>query len=189
LVDLNRDDQEELLLHTQVIACHVPPLYGRPGIGGVSILYLRARQFDNRTRWQGQLLMPCRGEPCPEPSTYFSPEPQVHPFAIQSLPDQHFFVVESNAFNYGVSATLTHLDLWRWRSKLPEYLQRISLDTWCGRSGDYETNEQGEDILSLDWEITPEGHILIPSGEETERCEAEPTTLYVCNGENFIEQE
>ncbi len=164
-IDLNGDDTEELVLHTQV------PYFSQDTVyqirGGLSIAF-----FYGEDGWQGQVIAPITQfvtNETPERLTYAMTEN--HTLSVQAghetlvyfpAPDVQVLDVEDTrlAFITLYSSTGTgeakELAVLTWDERAPSVELRAAFDDWCypGRS--------------LEWEIRNDGSVFIPSngGEE-----------------------
>jgi hypothetical protein len=168
LVDLNNDGTDELVLHTQAIRCDIYSLFDLLGGGGLSIVYALNKQTEN---WSGTLIWPCTKDDCPWTRAWTqSPQPLISPLKIEGQ-NQAFILVSGDYV--GGDHTGRYLIVWHWKNK-PEIALEIRLDDWCS----YPEWDK--------WEITQEGHILIPAAEATYRCQAREAEMYVWQDDEFV---
>ncbi len=67
-----------------------------------------------------------------------------------------------------------YINVWRWEHDgALELALQVRVDDWCGAPN------------STEWQLTPEGNILIPEAPATDRCEKRDAVLYVLHGDKF----
>ncbi len=164
-IDLNRDEVDELVLHTQV------PYFSQETVyqirGGLSIAF-----FFGEEGWVGQIIAPISHfvtDATIERLTYAMSEnhalsAQTAPEALIYFPapDVQIFDVEDTRLTFITLHSLTgtgeakELAVLTWEDHAPYVELRVAFDDWCypGRM--------------LDWEIGEDGSVFIPTNEGEE---------------------
>ncbi len=184
-IDLNGDDIEELVLHTQV------PYFSQDTVyqirGGLSIAF-----FFGEDGWRGQVIVPVTHfvtNEIPEHLTYTMSENhnlnvQASHEALVYFPLSHVQVLDVEdtrlTFITLYSSTGTgeakELAVLTWNNTTPSVELRVAFDDWCYPGS------------ALEWEILDDGSVFIPSngGEEGSllHCGRTPAVLFQwANGE------
>lgn len=178
-IDLNGDEVDELLLHTQIPYFSQKTVYSIRG--GLSIAF-----FDTEDGWQGQVIAPITSYVTSEQAerlTYAMTEN--HTLSVQEVhealvylpaPEVQVLDVEDTQLTfitlYAPSPTgeTKELAVLTWDDRFPSVELRVAFDDWCypGRT--------------LDWEIRDDGSVYIPSngGEEGSplHCGRTPEVLF-----------
>lgn len=179
LIDLNGDEVDELVLHTQV------PYFSQDTVyqirGGLSIAF-----FFGDDGWQGQVIAPIShfvtdatierltyamsenhalsAQTAPETLVYF-PTPDVQVLDAENT--RLTFITLYSSTGTGEAKELAVLT---WEDSVPNVELRVAFDDWCypGRT--------------LDWEIREDGSVFVPSNDGEEgsslHCGRTPAVLF-----------
>jgi hypothetical protein len=191
-VDLNGDDIEELLLHTQVPYFSQDTIYSING--GLSIAF-----FYDEDGWQGQVIAPVTAFVTDETGDHLSfamvedntlsveethealkylPAPAVEVFLVD---DGRIPLTAVTLYALTGPGEAKELNILSWEGRIPSVKLRIAFDDWCypGRT--------------LDWEIREDGSVFVPSngGEEGSplHCGRTPEILYMWKDGQYTEIE
>lgn len=187
-MDLNGDNIDELLLHTQVPYFSEQTMYSIQG--GLTIAF-----FNSEDGWQGQVIAPIASFVTTQEGDHASyamlvdntlSVDEVHQ-ALRYFPASTVEVFFADDGRTPLTAITLHtltgpgeakeLNVLSWNGRIPSVELRVAFDDWCypGRS--------------LDWEIRNDGSVYIPSnGGEADsplHCGRTPEALYVWQDGNY----
>jgi hypothetical protein len=189
-MDLNGDNIDELLLHTQVPYFSEQTMYSVQG--GLTIAF-----FNSEDGWQGQVIAPITNFVTTEEGDHVSyamlgdntlSVGELHQ-ALRYFPAptvEVFFVDDGKTPLTAITLrTLTgageakELNVLSWNGRIPSVELRVAFDDWCYPGS------------TLDWEIRDDGSVYIPSngGEEGSQlhCGHTPEALYAWKAGNYHE--
>jgi hypothetical protein len=191
-IDLDGDDSEEVLLHTQVPYFSQDTLYSI--YGGLSIAF-----FYGEDGWQGHVIAPVTGFVTDEMNDHvsfamvenntLSVEESHQALGIFPLPSVEVFFADDGETPLTAITlyTLTgpgeakELNILSWENGIPSVELRIAFDDWCYPGS------------ALDWEIREDGSVFVPSngGEEGSplHCGRTPEILYIWEDGQYKELE
>jgi hypothetical protein len=180
LLDIDQDDEDEMILHTQLAYDSDTTAY--VARSGLSVAYVRSA-----AGWQGHVIWPVPHFVDSQPGTYptfatfedyfetqaawqadealrYYPAPAVRVLDVPSAPNQPYLVLSGLAFT--VMEDISETAILRWDEQGPAVLLRLAWNQWCG---DYP------------WEINDDGRIYLPAKPAFAEhgCPAVPERVFV----------